>query len=629
MTTTGIYRLAAAVPQVKIANCRENAKAIEALFDRASKSGAAITLFPELSLTGASCGNLFLMSDLLDEAQKAASLLAKATADRPGVLIFGMPLEVNNNIYSAAVVAQGGRLRGAVLGKCVNEAFPQLATAENFVNDYLTIGDETIPVGCDLLFADEAGASFAIDIGSDLFSALPEAPLYAFAGAKIICAPAALPGCAGKNDKNFKSLTALAERINSAIIFANSGVTESAVDQLFAALAAISGGVEDHAVSDASFDDKEKLIFLDADLDKIDGARRINSEFRQSVEWDLSIVELDTLPQTSDFTYAKIDPRPYLDGNRGEAAVNFCREVFAMQSTALATRMRTIGAEKLVVGISGGLDSALTLLVCAEACRKLGKAAADTIAVTMPGFGTSSRTRGNAETLCEALGVSFREVGIAKSALQHFADIGHDPEKIDSVYENAQARERTQILMDIANGCRGIVVGTGDLSEAALGWCTFNGDHMSMYSVNASIPKSLIADILRSVTSEKSAARKTLESIIDTPVSPELKPLTDSGEIAQKTEDALGPYLLHDFFIYNFCRYGLRKEKLLLLAEAAFKEQFSVETIRKTWQTFIERFIRQQFKRNCVPDGIGCLDVSLSPRTSWRMPSEADPEIWH
>ena len=584
-TMFGFYRLAAVVPELRVADVDFNLSKLAEGYEKAAKAGAAAVVFPELCITGYSCGDLFFQRRLLDRASEAAVEFAALTAGRGTVAIFGLPLLHEDALYNVAAVAQGGELRGLV-PKTLLPNYREFYEKRHFrsgrgiVGACVSFGTRSLPFGTDLLF-----------------------------------------DCGG----GFRSARCLA-----AYVLASAGVHESTTDVVFGghALIADNGRL---AAENRRFARKGSLLLADVDFDRLGAARLSESSFHDNPLPEgkrFRTIPLDRVEGSPDFAFAYNPPRPFVPGDV-EHRRERCTEIFDIQCAGLAKRVEHTGAKKLVIGISGGLDSTLALLVAAECCRLIGRPASDIVALTMPGFGTTGRTRGNAVKLCELLGVTLREVDIRPACLRHFEDIGHDPAKLDTAYENVQARERTQILMDIANEAGGMVVGTGDLSEIALGWSTYNGDHMSMYAVNCSIPKTLIRFLIET-TAERSVPElaAVLRDVIDTPVSPELLPASADGSINQKTEELIGPYELHDFFLYHFIKYGAEPEKIRALAGAAFAGVYDEETIERTLKIFLRRFFQQQFKRSCIPDGPKVGTIALSPRGDWRMPSDASDAIW-
>ena len=634
-TMFGFYRLAAVVPELRVADVDFNLSKLAEGYEKAAKAGAAAVVFPELCITGYSCGDLFFQRRLLDRASEAAVEFAALTAGRGTVAIFGLPLLHEDALYNVAAVAQGGELRGLV-PKTLLPNYREFYEKRHFrsgrgiVGACVSFGTRSLPFGTDLLFDCGGGFRFAVEICEDLWGVLPPSSLLALGGARAIFNPSAGTELASKAEYRRELVRQQSARCLAAYVLASAGVHESTTDVVFGghALIADNGRL---AAENRRFARKGSLLLADVDFDRLGAARLSESSFHDNPLPEgkkFRTIPLDRVEGSPDFAFAYNPPRPFVPGDV-EHRRERCTEIFDIQCAGLAKRVEHTGAKKLVIGISGGLDSTLALLVAAECCRLIGRSASDIVALTMPGFGTTGRTRGNAVKLCELLGVTLREVDIRPACLRHFEDIGHDPAKLDTAYENVQARERTQILMDIANEAGGMVVGTGDLSEIALGWSTYNGDHMSMYAVNCSIPKTLIRFLIET-TAERSVPElaAVLRDVIDTPVSPELLPASADGSINQKTEELIGPYELHDFFLYHFIKYGAEPEKIRELAGAAFAGVYDEETIERTLKIFLRRFFQQQFKRSCIPDGPKVGTIALSPRGDWRMPSDASDAIW-
>lgn len=631
----GFYRLAAAVPELRVADVEFNLAKLAEEYEKAVAAGAAAVVFPELCITGYSCGDLFYQRRLLARAAEAAEKFAVLTAGKGTVAIFGLPLLREDALYNVAAVAQGGELRGFV-PKTLLPNYREFYEKRHFQSGRgiagasVPFGARSLPFGTDLIFDCGGGFRFAVEICEDLWGVLPPSSLLALGGARAIFNPSAGTELASKAEYRRELVRQQSARCLAAYALASAGVHESTTDVVFGghALIADNGRL---AAENRRFARQGSLVLADVDFDRLGAARLSESSFHDNPlpeGMTFRTIPLDRVEGAPDFAYTYNPPRPFVPGDAAHRRER-CTEIFDIQCAGLAKRVEHTGAKKLVIGISGGLDSTLALLVAAECCRLIGRPASDIEAVTMPGFGTTGRTRGNAVKLCELLGVSLREVDIRPACLRHFEDIGHDPAKLDTAYENVQARERTQILMDIANESGGLVVGTGDLSEIALGWSTYNGDHMSMYAVNCSVPKTLIRFLIET-TAERSEPElaAVLRDVIDTPVSPELLPASADGSINQKTEELIGPYELHDFFLYHFIKYGAEPEKIRALAGAAFSGVFEEETIDRTLKIFLRRFFRQQFKRSCIPDGPKVGTIALSPRGDWRMPSDASDAVW-
>ncbi len=638
MSTHGYYRFAALVPPVRVADVPANAAALAAAMDAAVQEGAQLVLFPELCLTGATCGDLFFQRRLQQAALDGLVSFARETArhDIPAVLT--LPVVVGEALFNLAAVVRGGRLLGLVPKSVLpntRDSYErrQFRPASELRVHSLDLGPwQEVPLGTDLIFTDGDELSFGIEIGDDLWSVLPPSSLLALKGARVILNPAAGSELIGKADYRRQLVAQQSGRCLAAYVHASAGIGESTQDAVCSghALIADKGCI---VAQNARFSHDLSAIYADIDLARIGSARLSEGSFNESpplpAEWAACRkVNIGSLPQRCDWRYASIPSRPFLPPAGEEQAR--CEDILNIQAQGLARRVEHSHARALVIGISGGLDSTLALLICQRACRLLGWPMERILALTMPGFGTTGRTYNNAVAMIKLIGATFREVNIKEACLQHFGDIGHDPAQRTTTYENVQARERTQILMDLANKMGGLVVGTGDLSEIALGWSTYNGDHMSMYAVNSSIPKTLIRCLISHIAREEANAELAaiLQDINDTPVSPELLPPADDGSIDQRTEDLLGPYDLHDFFLYHFIKYGAEPDKLRALALHAFAGEYEPELIGRTLATFIHRFFTQQFKRSCMPDGPKVGTIALSPRGDWRMPSDAFATVW-
>ncbi len=622
----GFLKVAAVTPVVRLADTKANAEAHIALAQKAYSEGARVLVFPELSLTGATCGDLFTTSTLLDGAQEALKAYLNATRELDMVSVVGLPYSAHAKVYNVAAVCHAGKLLGLVTKRKTDEH--QFAAAPDFVEEVVFAG-EHVSLGAEQVFACETMPSLmlAVEIGEDLHTLYAPSLSHSAAGASVICHPSAMPEIVGKKPALDVILCAHTARTHTAYITSLAGEGESTTDNAFGGRKLVVENGEVVAES-APFDGSELLI-TEIDLERLmHDRRRANlvdpGSCHTVVPFSLSLCETKLT--------RKLDKTPFFPVAPAELAAH-CERVLTIAAAGLKTRIVRAWAKKIVVGISGGLDSTLALLTMVRAMDSLGRPRTDIVAVTMPCFGTTARTKNNATVLCEELGVDFRCVDIFDAVNVHFRDIGHDPSVRDVTYENAQARERTQVLMDIANDSGGMVIGTGDLSELALGWATYNGDHMSMYGVNASIPKTLIGHVVRHCANlakangqEKVAA--ALYDILDTPVSPELLPADADGKIAQKTEDLVGPYELHDFYLYYFIRYGFSPVKLYHMAQAAWGEKYSDEVLKKWLQVFFKRFFAQQFKRSCLPDGPQIGEISLSPRGAWQMPSDAASALW-
>lgn len=617
-------RVVAAVPKVKIADCAANEAAIEDLFTLAVEKGADAVVFPELSLTGATCGDLFLSPALLSAAKKALERFVSFTAHSPGVAaVVGLPISVLGRVYNCAAVVESGLIKGFIPKSVINSSsdgrFFASATVASSVKSVECSGVE-ISFGTDLVFT-SGDVSYAVEIGSDITSPLSPVVNLALAGANVILNPSAAPEMAALHDYRLKAISSCSALLNVGYVYAGAGVGESSTDYTYSGPKIIAEN-GDILADGERFMSEASLIAADIDFAFIEFERSKNPLFKSASYNDVRRIALaERFVLGGGDILRDIDPTPFVP-NDSAALDKRVNEVLAIQTSALATRLKAIKSKKIVLGISGGLDSALALIVAVETFKRLGYDSRDILALTMPGFGTTNRTKGNAERLCEGFGVTLETIDITSSVKSHFNDIGHDESIKDITYENAQARARTFILMDKANQTGALLIGTGDLSELALGWCTYNGDHMSMYGVNAGVPKTLVKAIVGHYALKNDAVRESLLDIVATPVSPELLPASDDGSIAQITEDKVGPYELHDFFIYHFLRRGATKPKILSLAKKAFNSKYDNATIEKWLDVFFKRFFTQQFKRSAMPDGPAVGSISLSPRGAWAMPSD-------
>ena len=633
MKNHGFIRVAAAVPQVGVADTTYNTKEICRLIDEAHKAGVSLLTFPELSVTGCTCGDLFKHQVLLAKAEEGIKIIAEHSRGKSCVIIAGAPVSHCGRIYDCAIVLRNGHILGLVPKTSGGDIF---ASGKNIPSDRITYAGHECRISAYTIFS-IGQARFAIEVGTD--RNLPAGPStsHILQGAEIIVNPSADPEILMSDRKRKNQLEYISSANICGYIYCSAGYGESTQDMAYAGAASV--WENGHILSESvRFNDGSSITIADIDVEKIDNRRIESQEFRTvPVEaYDYGYIEAGE-PADTDFEARLcryVEPHPFVPT---EDLDYRCQEILSIQTSGLMKRLSHIGCQTAVIGISGGLDSTLALLVTALAFDRLGWSHDRIVAVTMPGFGTTSRTKNNAWGLMKALGVTCREISVVPSCEQHFKDIDHDPAVRDAVYENSQARERTQILMDIANQTGGIVIGTGDLSELALGWATYNGDHMSMYGVNGGVPKTLVQSLVRwiaenrfkDVTSDGRRFKDILLDIVDTPISPELLPASESGEIKQVTEDLVGPYELHDFFIYNFIRNGFGAEKIFFLARRAFdKDLYDDETIMKWLNTFVRRFFSQQFKRSCLPDGPKVGTVGLSPRGDWNMPSDAYSTIW-
>ena len=633
----GYIKVASAVPSVKVADCIYNAQQAEKLIAIAEGKGVQIIVFPELNLTGYSCGDLFHQSLLQEQAAIALMQVMNNTRQLDIISILGMPVPVNSVLMNCAVVIQKGKILG-IVPKTFLPNYKEFYEHRWFAssttlpkNATLRLCGQLAPISADLVF-ETSETTFGIELCEDLWAAIPPSSVLALKGAEIIFNLSADTENICKHEYLRSLIAQQSARCLAGYVFSSAGFGESTTDVVFAGNALI---YENGLLLAASerFSFKEQLVISEIDVEHIRNERAVNTTYsaNSALVKDRPVIKVQTesvIPKELDLTRS-IDPHPFVPAG-GRLLAERCEEIFSIQVAGLAKRLVHTNCKTVTVGISGGLDSTLALLVCVKTFDKLGLSRKGIIAITMPGFGTTGRTYNNALSLMSSLGVTSKEISIKDACIQHFEDISHDMNVHNVTYENSQARERTQILMDYANKTGGLVIGTGDLSELALGWATYNGDHMSMYGVNASIPKTLVRYLVswvaQSGVDDQSAA--TLYDIIDTPISPELLPADEQDNIKQKTEDLVGPYELHDFFLYHFLRFGSRPEKIFYLASIAFRGTYTEDVIKKWLATFCRRFFSQQFKRSCLPDGPKVGSVSLSPRGDWRMPSDASSELW-
>ncbi len=624
----GFIRVASGVHKLKVADTKFNSKEIIKLIQKANSKDVAIIVLPELSITGYSCKDLFFQKTLNDEVLTSIKDITLNTKDLNIISIIGAPLWHKNRLYNCALILQRGEILGVVPKSFIPEhkEFYEkrwFTSGKDIKNETIFINNIEIPFGTDLLFRKDE-IVFGIEICEDLWSVIPPSSYQAINGALLHFNLSASDEIVGKHEYREILVSQQSARNISAYIYSSSGVFESTTDVVYSgdALIAENGNLLAKA---ERFKRESFFITADIDIEYLKYYRRIETSYCDNKTSLTRVIEtkpLNSIKKLQRF----IDPHPFVPKNR-EKRNQRCQDIFAIQTAGLAKRIEHIGNPKIILGISGGLDSTLALLVSHKTMEILKRDFKDIIAVTMPGFGTTKRTHTNAVNLCQKLKVTLKEISIKDSVLQHFKDINHNPEICDVTYENAQARERTQILFDLANKEGGIVVGTGDLSEIALGFSTYGGDHLSMYNVNASIPKTLIRYVIQWVADTKKEVRETLLDIINTPVSPELLP-NRKDQISQKTEEIIGPYELHDFFLFHMVKYGANPKKILFLAKEAFKEKYDEETILKWLKVFIKRFFANQFKRSCSPDGPKVGSISLSPRGDWKMPSDAVAKIW-
>ena len=621
----GFVKAAVAVPQISTGECHYNAGSIISLIDDAASKGCEIVLLPELCLTSSNCGDLFGQPFFIHECCKAIAAIAESTVKHNTIAVFGAPIQHDNSLYNCAVVVHKGKVEGIVAKNTLQDGESRwFASAVTIpAGSTVTVAGLTAPIGTSHIFRTEE-FSFGIEVGSEAASPTPSGAIMAVAGAEVILNPSSWNEEAGRHNWVKASIAQQSSRYKSGYMFANSGWGESTCDASYSGYAAIAE-CGDIIAESCRFLTEGHITITEIDVEKVRKERLTDGSFARNK--DVPYIYIDQKANRNGILTRRINPHPFIPevAERDERY----NDIFMIQATALARRIEHTRSQSAVVGISGGLDSTLALLVTVKAFDILRKPHCDIITVTMPGFGTTDRTYTNALNLMKALGTTIKEISIKDACIQHFKDIEHDIDIHDVTYENSQARERTQILMDLANRMNGIVVGTGDLSELALGWATYNGDHMSMYGVNASVPKTLMQHIVRWVAAncEDKTCKATLLDIVDTPISPELTPADDKGNIKQKTEDLVGPYELHDFFLYNFVRNGFSPEKIFFLAGKAFGNRCDKDTIKKWLKTFMWRFFTQQFKRSCMPDGPRVGSCNLSAK-SWAMPSDVNPRMF-
>ena len=634
----GFVKVASAIPQVKVADCTNNSKEITSLIFQAEKAHVELLVFPELCITGCTCGELFKQRTLLDNAKRALLTIVDETSECDVISIVGLPYEYRNMVFNMAAVIHRGKIKNFLPksnlspqeknwfmgGECLGDEYCRIERSEEI--RYACINKPVV--------FSTPNFKFAVEFQDELTNILPTSPVKSLYGADIIACMGASTEYIGHHSYVKQLMQVHSRRCTCAYVYASSGYGESTTDGVYGGSALMYENGE-FLQENERFQMEPQLIITEIDVEKLRNRKLRNKDFLRPDFHDLTKhlenEEINTKPdeERADIRLTRsICPTPFIP--QGEELDERCNEVFNIQVAGLCKRIEHTHCQTAVVGISGGLDSTLALLVCAKAFDRLGRSRKEIIGITMPGFGTTGRTYNNALGLMEALGVTIREISIKEACIQHFNDIGHDINVHNVTYENSQARERTQILMDVANQLNGMVIGTGDLSELALGWATYNGDHMSMYGVNAGVPKTLIQSLVGWIADHHvdEASATILRDIIDTPISPELIPADEQGNIKQKTEDLVGPYELHDFFIYHLIRNGFSPKKIFYLAKHAFEGKYQDEVIKKWLTTFCRRFFNQQFKRSCLPDGPKVGSVSLSPRGDWMMPSDACSTEW-
>lgn len=632
----GFIKVASAVPSVKVADCKYNVEQIEQQIILAEGQGVEIIVFPELSLTGYTCQDLFRQNLLLETTESAMLMLLDFTRQLNIISIVGLPIAVGDLLLNCAAIIQKGQILGIVAKEYLpnyNEFYEKrwFASVQDLRTTELRFAGNQINLSfTPQIFVTCDGVRFGVEICEDVWAPTPPSNHLALAGADIIFNLSASDELIGKHDYLCKLLAQQSARTITGYVYSSAGFGESTQDVVYGGNALIFEN--GHLLqSGPRFAMTPQMQVAQIDVERLRTERRGNTTYvnaqRRMIGEDVIFKNAHSILPKDFVLERPVDAHPFIPSP--DMMEKSCEEILSIQVMGLAKRLVHTSCQKVVIGISGGLDSTLALLVCAMTFDKLGLDRSGIIGVTMPGFGTTDRTYTNAIKLMQSLRITIREISIAKSVTQHFEDIGHDISVHDTTYENSQARERTQILMDVSNQEGGLVIGTGDLSELALGWCTYNGDHMSMYAVNASIPKTLIACLVKFVAGTMDAdTSATLHDVVDTPISPELVPADEDGNIQQKTEDLVGPYELHDFFLYYFMRHGFRPMKIFLLAQKAFEGQYEDDVIKHWLKTFFRRFFSQQFKRSCLPDGPKVGSISLSPRGDWRMPSDASSELW-
>lgn len=632
---SGFLKVCAVSPRVTVADVQSNLNAALQEIEKDNKNKVQILVFPELFLSGYTCGDLFLQTALQDACKSALTAVCRATENSALVVVIGLPLKFGASLYNCAAVVQNGMVVAVIPKTYIpnyNEYYEKRWFASgDGVNGTIKLNGQEVPFGQTLVRLSD-DAVLGVEICEDLWTPSTPGTSLALSGANIIVNLSASNEVVTKNDYRKNLICMQSAKDFCAYIYASAGVGESTTDLVFSGACTVTE-------NGALLSEGERFAFNGSmaeaciDIEKLNAERAHNTSFTDAAKkLKEKLSEVSTPVEVSDLEYNEVnrsfDPHPFVPSDSAEKDER-CREILSIQSHALAKRMSHIGAKKAIIGISGGLDSTLALLVTARALKILNLPNENMICVTMPGFGTTDRTYQNAVDLIHAFGATFMEISIRNAARGHMADIGHDESVHDITYENTQARERTQILMDLANKHGAVLVGTGDLSELALGWCTYNADHMSMYGVNAGVPKTLVRHLVRNEAQQlPEEISKILNDILDTPVSPELLPPDENGNIQQKTEETLGPYEVHDFYLYHFLRFGTRPEKLLFMASRAFAGIYSEEQLKNWLKLFVRRFFTNQFKRSCLPDGPKVGSVSLSPRGDWRMPSDADCSVW-
>lgn len=636
LSSIGMVRVGVASPDLRVADVEFNTEKICEAISEAAKENCFLVLFPELCITSYSCADLFFQSHLLNSVWDALERIADKTKKTFSTVIVGAPIADGGKIFNCGIVISLGKILGIIPKTYLpnySEFYEErwFSSSRETTTKEISFRGEKIPFGTDILFQEEKFSSliFGVEICEDVWAVEPMSSNQAAAGATLLLNLSASNELLGKAWYRTMLVQSQSARCLAAYAYSSAGAGESTTDLVFSGhcLIAENGGI---LAETPRFEFATQIAYADVDIERLVNERQKNTSYA-SVQHGINFRTVKfSLPETqTEKFFRSIPQNPFVPADDAERT-NRCREIFSIQTTALAKRLRHTGSKSVTLGLSGGLDSTLAILVVTKAFDKLGLERRGINAITMPGFGTTARTKSNAEILAQHLGVNFLTIPIADAVRQHFKDIGQDENLHDITYENSQARERTQILMDYSNKVGGFVIGTGDLSEIALGWSTYNGDHMSMYAVNSGIPKTLVKYLVKWSAEEEFSGEvsKILLDIVDTPVSPELLPPDAEGNIAQKSEDTVGPYVLHDFFLYHCVRLNYSPKKIFLLASLAYEEIFSQEEIRKWLEVFYKRFFTQQFKRSCIPDGVKVGTVALSPRGDWRMPSDAVANLW-
>lgn len=631
MNEYGYVKVGASTLELKVSDTIYNVQMIKKQIDEAVNKNIQIISFPELSITGYTCGDLFNQDILIDKAYEGLKDLVDYSKDKMIVIIVGSPIKCENKLYNCAVVINNGKILGIVPKTYIpnyNEFYEMrwFKSSNDLKIKEINLFNEIVPIGVDLIFTSKLDdeLKFGVEICEDVWSLYPKSNDYASSGASIIFNLSASNETIGKYDFRKELIKMQSIKTISGYVYSSSGINESSTDLLFSGSSLIYENGKLLSENNR-FDFNSNLIYSDIDIKRLVNDRRKNTSFISNTDKEYRNIYFTT--SKNNFISRKYSKYPFVPSNEDKREER-CKEIINIQSSALAKRLKHTNIKKCVIGVSGGLDSTLAFLVIKKAFEKLKIDNKNIIAVTMPGFGTTNRTYENALDLIKINNATLKEIDIKKACLVHYSDIDQDINNHDITYENAQARERTKILMDIANKENALVIGTGDLSELALGWCTYNGDHMSMYSVNSSIPKTLVKYLVKYIADTDKKNKKVLYDILSTPISPELLPADEEGNIKQITEDKIGPYILHDFYLYHFFRYGASPKKIYMLAVNTFENEYSKEEILKWLKVFIKRFFTQQFKRSCMPDGVKVGSISLSPRGDLRMPSDASYNIW-